>query len=100
MHATVLSAIRSEGIDDAGDILKPGLVQPPFSLVVRDAIVFLVRRIIQAEKTRGEITRAERSTLCTKAQLYQNLIDRLFYTMAGLMDEEAMGLEERLAKML
>jgi len=35
-----------------------------------------------------------------KAQPYQDLIDRLFYKLAGLSDEEAMGLEQRLSTML
>jgi hypothetical protein len=42
----------------------------------------------------------ERSALCPDAQPYQDLIDRLLYAMAGLSEEEAGGLEERLARML
>jgi hypothetical protein len=38
--------------------------------------------------------------MCAEAQAYQDLIDRLLYAMAGLTEEEARGLEERLARML
>ncbi len=34
------------------------------------------------------------------AQPYQDFIDRLFYRMAGLTEDESAGLEERLARML
>ena len=95
-----LSAIGSESMDDAFNGLKPGLAQPPFSLVVRDAIVLLVQRILEAEKARGEIPRVDRSALCPEAQRCQGLLDRIMYAMAGLTDEEAEGLEERLSKML
>ena len=56
--------------------------------------------IIASEQHRGEIARSERSALCAEAQPYQDLIDRLLYAMAGLNDDEARGLEERLARML
>ena len=35
-----------------------------------------------------------------EAQPYLDLIDRLFYAMAGLTEAEARGLESRLRKML
>ncbi len=100
MRDAALAAIRAGDMDKAFEVMKPDLAQPPFSLAVRDTIVALVRRIIQAEHARGEISRAERSALCTNAQPYQDLIDRLLYAMAGLTDAEAQGLEERLANML
>ena len=67
---------------------------------MRDTIVELVKRIIHIEKGRGEIARSERSKLDPAAQRYQDLIDRLFYAMAGLTDAEAKGLEDRLSRML
>ena len=52
------------------------------------------------EAARGEIARAERSKLAPEAQPLQDLIDRLFYAMAGLSDIEAGRLEARLSQML
>lgn len=82
------------------EVLQPGLKSPPFSPAVRDIIVELVKRIMQIEKGRGEIARSDRSKLDPAAQPYQDLIDRLFYAMAGLTDAEAKGLEDRLSRML
>lgn len=95
-----VSALRSGGLDSVFQILQPGIKEPPFSPAVQDTIINLVRRIIDIEQTRGEISRSERSALSPEAQPYQDLIDRLFYAMAGLTDEEAKGLEERLVTML
>jgi len=100
MRDRALAAIRRDNIDGAFEALMPGTAAPPFSPAVRDVTVALVRRIIQAEQARGRISRAERSSLCPKAQPYQDLIDRLMYAMAGLTDAEARGLEDRLANML
>ncbi len=55
---------------------------------------------MQIEANRGAIARSERSALDPKAQPYQDLIVGMLYRMAGLMEEEAAGLEARLAKML
>ena len=46
------------------------------------------------------MARKDRSALHPDAQPYQDFIDRLFYRMAGLTDDESAGLEERLARML
>jgi hypothetical protein len=58
-----------------------------------------VQHVCAVEDARGEISRTDRSALAAKAQPYQDLIDRLFYKMAGLTDGEIAGLEERLKKM-
>jgi type I restriction-modification system DNA methylase subunit len=93
--------LMSDGNHAAGfEVVRPALERPPFLLAVRDVIVELVRNIMAAEERRGDIARSERSALCAEAQPYQDLIDRLLYAMAGLSDEEAHGLEERLARML
>ena len=100
MLAAATAAVGTGQLEQAFDALRPGLIGAPFSPAVRDAIVELVNRIIQAEQARGEIARSDRSALCPEAQPYQDLIDRLFYAMAGLTDQEARGLEDRLARML
>ena len=95
-----MAAIRQGDREKAFAALKSALAEPPFSPGVRDTIVALVRRIIQGEEARGEISRAERSRLSEAAQPYQDLIDRHVYAMAGLTDDEARRREERLAEML
>jgi hypothetical protein len=63
-------------------------------------IVHLVDEISNLEAARGDIARTERSALAPEAQPYQDLLDRIFYRMAGLTDAEAKGLEKRLEAML
>lgn len=93
-------AVAEGRFDAAFDAIAPLLAEPPFSKAVQDVLVDLVKRIIRIERARGEIARAERSKLAKDAQPLQNLIDRIIYAMAGLSDDEARGLEERLANML
>lgn len=76
------------------------LTAPPFSTTLRDCIVATVNRIIDIERKRGDIARHERSALAPAAQPLQDLIDRILYRMAGLTDDEAAGLDERLKEML
>jgi len=59
-----------------------------------------VDRITAIEESRGDISRSSRSALDPQAQPFQDLIDRLFYAMAGLTNHEVEGLEKRLATML
>jgi type I restriction-modification system DNA methylase subunit len=94
------AALTSGRLGNVSDILAPGLANPPFSAAVQETIVSATQRIIAIESTRGEISRADRSALDPRAQPYQDLIDRLFYLMAGLSDTEIVGLESRLAAML
>jgi hypothetical protein len=52
------------------------------------------------EADRGDIVRTERSALAPAAQPYQDLIDQLFFGMAGLSAGEVKALEGRYEKML
>ncbi len=63
-------------------------------------MVLAANSICDIESERGEIRRVARSALDPAAQPYQDLIDRLLYAMAGLTNDEAAMLEERLAVML
>jgi len=76
------------------------LQSPPFNGALRDLIVEAVSRIERIEAERGDIPRSARSALDPKAQPYQDLIDRLFYVMAGLSEAEASAIEDRLTRML
>lgn len=100
LRITASKAVSVREFARAFEILHPALIRPPFALAVCDIVTNLVHLIVDAEKQRGEIGRSERSALCAEAQPYQDLIDRLLYAMAGLTEEEAQGLEERLATML
>ena len=100
MLKEAIGAIRSAKLIDVPKILASGLIRSPFSPAVRDAIVEVARRIVAIESARGDIARTERSALDRKAQPYQELIDNLFYRMAGLSDAEVSGLEARLKRML
>ncbi|HEY7155800.1 MAG TPA: hypothetical protein VH575_17685 [Gemmataceae bacterium] len=60
----------------------------------------IVRPHLAFEAERGDIARTERSALDPAAQPYQDLIDQLFFDMAGLSAGEVTALEERYAKML
>jgi hypothetical protein len=86
--------------EEALEVLRPLLAEPPFSPAIRQVIIAAVQQIMKFEADRGEIARTERSALATAAQPYQDLIDRLFFGMAGLSDEEVKALEVRYAKML
>ncbi len=94
------AALAAEDWDRAFGLAEPLLARPPFPAGVMSCMVRLVERITQIEGARGDIARAERSALDPKAQPYQDLLDRMLYRMAGLTDEEAAGLEERLEGML
>ena len=78
----------------------PLLSAAPFDPLLRDAIIEAVDRITGFEKRRGEIARTDRSALSVEAQPYQDFIDRLFFKMAGLSDDDIAGLEQRLGTML
>ncbi len=95
-----LLALENGNIEEVLNLLSPSLENPPFSLVIQSVIIEAVNRIIEIETRRGEISRSARSSLASEAQIYQDLIDKLFYKMAGLTDTEAEGLEERLSQML
>lgn len=82
------------------DVVGSLLAEPPFPDVIAELIKWLIEQIERIERGRGKIARAERSRLAEEAQPYQDLIDRLFYAMAGLTDAEAAALESRLASML
>ncbi len=93
-------AVERSLFSDALSVLESHLAQPPFSSSAMAAIVHLVKQIKDIEARRGDIARTERSALDAEAQPYQDLIDRIFYRMAGLTDVEAQGLENRLREML
>jgi hypothetical protein len=67
----------------------PAMKEPPFSKIVSDILIECVDAIRGIEEARGDIARADRSSLAVQAQPYQDFIDRLFYVMAGLTKAEA-----------
>lgn len=95
-----LNALALGDTERVFDLLQPSLKDAPFSPAARTVIVEAANRIIAIEERRGQISRAARSALAPAAKPYQDLIDRIFYAIAGLSESEAAGLEERLAQML
>lgn len=100
LQEKALDTLVSGDVEKVFTLLQPALTNAPFSHAVRAVIIEAVNRIIAIEESRGEISRAARSALAPAAQPYQDLIDRLFFAMAGLTDAEAAALEERLTTML
>jgi hypothetical protein len=94
------AALNASKWDHALGLVEPLLAKPPFPANLMTCMVRLVERIAKIEAERGDIARTDRSALAPKAQPYQDLIDRMLYRMAGLSDDEAAGLERRLATML
>jgi hypothetical protein len=95
-----ITAFEDGDLGSITDSLSSGLRNAPFSPAAYEIIIRAVDQIIEIEVERGVIPRAARSSLDVAAQPYQDLIDELFYAMAGLTREEAEGLEERLSGML
>ena len=95
-----MSALTNADVRRTFRLIATELEAAPFSLVIQNIIIQCVRRISEIERARGDISRADRSTLASEAQPYQELIDRLVYTMADLKEDEIVGLQERLEEML
>jgi hypothetical protein len=93
-------AVSSGQPEEALELLGPLLAEPPFSPAIRQVIIAAVQQIMTFEAERGDIARTERSALDPAAQPYQNLIDQLFFGMAGLTADEVEALEDRYAGML
>jgi hypothetical protein len=94
------AALDAQAWDQAFRLIEPLLATPPFPASVMVCLVPLVERISRIEAERGDIARTERLALAPEARPLQDLIDRMLYRMAGLTDEEAAGLEDRLSRML
>jgi len=100
LQAAVTNDLAAAKIGEVLNSLESLWAEPPFDPLICEVIIEAVQQISAIEKARGEIARADRSTLHPSAQPYQDLIDQLLYRMAGLSDAEINGLEERYAKML
>ncbi len=99
-RAKAMLALKANRLDEVMSVLAPLLDVSPFVPVIQDVLVEAADTIMKIETTRGVISRSDRSALSEKAQPYQDLIDCLFYRMAGLTNAEAGGLESRLSEML
>lgn len=100
LQANALDALNAGNYERVVEHLRPALINPPFSPAIRAVIVEAVNRITAIEANRGDIPRAARSSLDPAAQAYQDLIDRIIYSMAGLTPAESVALEARLERML
>jgi len=100
IEEAIRRVIRTGNAEEVFQSVAPAIQEPPFGREALYAVVHLVSTIGRIERERGEIRRVARSALDPAAQPYQDLIDRLLYAMAGLTNDEAAMLEERLAVML
>lgn len=100
IEEAAVSAVSDGEVELAFGFVQHLTNDAPFSPAIQGVIIEAVNCIVRIETDRGEIARADRSQLAPAAQPYQDLIDRLFYAMAGLTRAEASGLEYRLAEML
>ena len=67
--------------------------------LVPDLVLTSAQRTAQSRhRVRGTVR--DRAALDPNAQPYQDLIDQLFYGMAGVTADEVRGLEERYVRML
>jgi hypothetical protein len=100
LQDNVIGALNRGDLSTTFNLLEPMLAKHPYSVVIENVISEAAKKIINLEVERGDIPRSARSALDPKAQPYQDLIDRLFYVMAGLSEAEASAIEDRLTRML
>jgi len=96
----IMHWIQDGRLGDAFDLLAEALEEVPVSRAVEDAIVAATNRIVEIERARGRITRRDRAALAYESQTYQDFIDRILFTMAGVTESERMRLGTRLAAMM
>ena len=100
VEAKALDALNSGDLSVVLETLEPMTAKHPYSIVLSNLVGEAARKIIHFESERGDIPRSARSALAPKAQPYQDLIDKLFFMMAGLTESESSAIEERLTHML
>jgi len=100
VEAEAMNALTRGDLGVAFEMLEPMTTRHPYSVVLSNLIGEAARKIIQIENERKGISRSARSALDPKAQPYQDLIDKLFYKLAGLTEIESAAIEERLLHML
>ncbi len=98
--AQIIRSVDADNLEAAFEALAVHLRTPPFSGAVRLVLSGLVERIIAVEARRGPITRRQRAGLDPRAQLFQDLIDRMLFAAAGIAPDEAARLVTRLGQML
>jgi hypothetical protein len=94
------SAVQDGDLELAFNLIQHLTKDALFSPAIQGVVIEAVNSIMRIGKDRGEIARVDRAQLALAAQPYQDFIDRLFYAMAGLTQQEASELEDRLAQML
>jgi hypothetical protein len=102
-HASIEAAhglIRENDIDAVRRLLQDLIGEPPFESAITEIIAAVVERIAMCERNRGEITRTARSALAEEAQPWQDVLNEVFYAMAGIDTAERQGLATRLQAML
>ena len=95
------SPLPPAAVEDALAALAPHAADPPFGPGAAGVLVACAESLTAIEAARGpNVPKRERSKLAPAAADWQRLADRLLYRLAGLTDDEADGLEDRLGRML
>ncbi|HEX8342265.1 MAG TPA: DNA methyltransferase [Tepidisphaeraceae bacterium] len=92
--------LHAQNFDKAIEMMMPALDKPPFPRAVVAIICEATDRVVAIETARGAVTKKDRSALAKQSQPYQDFLDRVFFRLAGITDDEARALEKRLSKML
>jgi len=99
-RSEIIRALERGQLDTASRLIAPALRNGAFSDGISDAISCAVAQIIRIEEARGEISRRERAILSPDSQPYQDFIDHLLFSMAGLSRQESAELTDRLGRMM
>jgi hypothetical protein len=99
-QSEIMRHVRTGKLAEGFDLLAPALIVAPFSRGVSDVIVAATTQIVETEWKRGAVAKRDRAFLADEAQPYQDFVDRVLFTMAGINDKDAAGLTQRLAKMM
>lgn len=99
-QAHIIRNITAGNLKEAFDLLAPALESAPFSRGVSDVIVAATNQIVEFEWKRGKVSKRERAALAEESAGYQDFIDRVLFTMAGVSDVEAKQIEKRLQTMM
>lgn len=100
LHKESVNALNAGDFDRILQLFESDFQAAPFSGALRDLVVVIIEKIEVIEAERGDIPRSARSALDPKAQPFQDLVDKLFFKMAGFTESEYVAIEERLSHML
>ncbi len=99
-HAEIMRSVHDGLLAVAFHALAPELESAPFSRGVADAIAIATARIVEIETARGDVSKRNRAALGEESQPFQDFIDNVLFTMAGVDERGVAALDKRLAVMM